>query len=311
MSTHEHEKALEQEVAPQQAQAVVEDPQRQLPPQIWNRLMHIQAGDVQALVDLVRQNPDFSDAILTQAASTASIGNRTVSAAIDLLAAAPVTEEAAPAQQEAPARGRPIPMDFSLEGFDYDNSPLILEGGDVVADHIKFIEKYPYLRTKVLQGFFNATGGSDQFDELVERLQAAEATSATGPSEKEITEKEAAAETKTGTGVGNATESTETERPKAETSEETHNEKESAWIVNAKRFNAAHPEEVAEFNRVTKDACLGHDGNLDPKLVSDWQASHGIAPDGRVGPATVDAARRANGIGHPIPITDEALEDLE
>lgn len=310
MSTHEHEKALEQEVAPQQAQAVVEDPQRALPPQIWNRLMHIQAGDAQALVDLVRQNPDFSDAILTQAASTASIGNRTVSAAIDLLAAAPVTE-AAPSQEASPARGRPIPMDFSAEGFDYKNSPLLLEGGDVVGDHVKFIQKYPYLRHKVEQGFFKATLGGDQFDELLDRLNAAESASATGPSEKEITEKEAAAETKTGSGVGNATEATETARPKAETSEETHNEKESAWIVNAKRFNTAHPEEVAEFNRVTKDACLGHDGNLDPKLVSDWQASHGIAPDGRVGPATVDAARRANGIGHPIPITDEALGDLE
>ncbi len=311
MSTHEHEKALEQEVAPQQAQAVVEDPQRQLPPQIWNRLMHVQAGDAQALADLVRQNPDFSDAILTQAASTASIGNRTVAAAIDLLAAAPATE-AAPPQQEMPAQGRPVQLDFSLEGFNYDDPNVqLLLNDDLIEDHVKFIEKYPHLRRKVMDGFLDRTNDRKMLDLFLDRLQAAEGKSATGPSEKEITEKEAAAESKEGTGVGNATEATETERPQAETSEATHNEKESAWIVNAKRFNAAHPEEVAEFNRVTKDACLGPDGNLDPKLVSDWQASHGIAPDGRVGPATVDAARRANGIGHPIPITDEALADLE
>lgn len=299
MSTHENEKALEveQEAAPAAVHATVEDPDRKLPPELWIRVINLQPGDYQTLVSLTRQYPDFVDAILTQASAVA--GNRTVSQAIEVLAANPVSET--PAAATGPVRGRPTGYDYSAEGFDYSTSVLQLEGGDIIGDHVKVIAMYPHLRSKILDGLLHAH--PELFDETLDRLHKAEGK-LSGPTEKELTEKEQ----KSGGGQGE-TEATETEshqsgRPKDEA-------KEASWITGAKRFNAAHAEEVAEFNRVTKDACLGPDGNLDPKLVSDWQASHGIAPDGRVGPATVDAARRANGIGHPIPITDEALEDLE
>jgi hypothetical protein len=303
VSTHENEKALEvdQEAAPG-AQAIVDDPQRKLPPELWIRVINLQPGDANTLVALTRQYPDFVDAILTQAA--ASAGNHTVSKAIEMLAANPVTEEAAPA---APApQGRPMHYDYTPEGFKYDESVLTLEGGDIVGDHLKLIKMYPELRSKVLNGLGQAH--PELFDEALERLHASEQTKAKGPTEKEITEQQ---QSGSGTSAqGNATDATETEsqeraaKPKEEA-------KESAWITGAKRFNAAHPEEVAEFNRVTRDACVDSDGVLDPALVSDWQVAHGVQPDGRVGPATVDAAKRAAGIGHPIPITDEALADLE
>jgi hypothetical protein len=303
VSTHENEKALEvdQETAPVGAQAVVDDPQRKLPPELWIRVINLQPGDANTLVGLTRQYPDFVDAILTQAASSA--GNHTVSQAIEMLAANPVTEAAAPA---APAQGRPMQYDYTVEGFKYDESVLTLEGGDIVGDHLKVIKMYPELRSKVLNGLGQAH--PELFDEALERLHALEQAKTKGPTEKEITEQQ-----QSGGGSsseGNATEATETEsQERAEKPKE--ESKEASWITGAKRFNAAHAEEVAEFNRVTKDACVGPEGVLDPALVSDWQVAHGVQPDGRVGSATVDAAKRAAGIGHPIPITDEALQDLE
>lgn len=300
MSTHENEKALEApQEAPAAAHSTVEDPDRKLPPALWIRVINLQPGDAQTLVSLTRQYPDFVDAILTQAASTA--GNHTVSQAIEMLAANPVSETAAPS---GPVRGRPQGYDYSVEGFNYEDSVLQLEGGDIVGDHIKLITMYPHLRSKILNGL--GTAHPELFDEALERLAAREKGGAKGPTEKEITEQQS-----NGSGGGTAdTEASETEsqersaRPKEEA-------KEAAWITGAKRFNAAHSEEVAEFNRVTKDACVGPEGVVDPALVSDWQAAHGVQPDGRIGQATVDAARRAAGIGHPVPITDEALADLE
>jgi hypothetical protein len=291
VSTHENEKALEvdREAAPVGAQAVVDDPQRQLPPELRIRVSNLQPGDANTLVTLTRQYPDFIDAILTQARSSA--GNHTVSQAISMLAANPVVTEAV-----APVRGRPPQIDYSPEGFKYEESVLTLEGGDVIDYHLKFIKMYPELRSPVLSGLLRAHPGL--FDEALDRLRELEQTKAKGPTEKELTEQQQ-------DGSGAEAESQErTAKPKEEA-------KESAWIAGAKRFNAAHAEEVAEFNRVTKDACLGPEGVVDPALVSDWQVAHGVQPDGRVGPATVDAARRAAGIGRPVPITDEALADLQ
>lgn len=302
MSTHENEKALEveQEAAPA-VHATVEDPDRKLPPELWIRVINVQRGDAQTLVALTRQYPEFVDAILTQAAST--VGNQTVSQAIEMLASSNQTNEA-PAAATGPVRGRPSGYDYSAEGFDYDTSVLQLEGGDIVADHIKVILAYPHLRSKILNGLLQQHPGL--FDECLDRLHKAE-KKGHGPTEKELTEEQQAGATGGGKGDNDASE-TETQERNSRPKEEA---KESSWITGAKRFNAAHPEEVAEFNRVTKDACLDANGVVDPALVSDWQAAHGVQPDGRVGQATVDAARRAAGIGRPVPITDEALADLE
>ncbi len=308
MSTHENEKALEveQEVAPAGVQSTIDDPERKLPPELWIQIVHLQPGDAQTLVALTRRYPDFIDAILTQAASTA--GNQTVSQAIEMLASNPADQAAA---APAPARGRPMQYDYSVENFKYDESVLTLEGGDIVGDHIKLITMYPELRSKILNGLGNAHPGL--FDEALERLAAREQSMAKGPTEKEITEGQGGASGGGNVaGGGPAAENEVSETESQSRSERPQEEaKEASWITGAKRYNAAHPEELAEFNRVTKDACVGPDGVVDPALVSDWQAAHGCTADGRIGPATVDAAKRAAGIGKPPPMTAEDLADLE
>lgn len=299
MSTHaENEKAqdLEPEAASGGAPAQ-EDPQRKLPPELWIRVINVQAGDSHTLVSLCRQYPDFIEAILAQASSSA--GSQAVQQAVTMLSSNPTS--AAPA---GPVRGRPMQYDYSVEGFKYDESVLTLEGGDIVGDHLKFITMYPELRSKVLNGIGMAH--PELFDELLDRLHAREKAATKGPSEKELTEAQDSGGSETRNEANSESESQERSARPAEPT------KEAAWITGAKRFNAAHEEEVNEFNRVTNDSCLGPDGKVDPALVSDWQARHGVQPDGRVGPATVDAARRAAGIGRPpAPMTQEDLESLE
>jgi peptidoglycan hydrolase-like protein with peptidoglycan-binding domain len=256
------------------------DPDRRLPPELWMRIVNLQPGDARTIVTLAHQYPEFVDAILTQAAGTA--GNHAVAQATEMLAANPVTEAV------APQRGHAIAQDLSYDGFDYTSSVLTLEGGDIVADHLKFLGMYPHLRTKVLQGLGEAH--PELFDDMLERLHAHDKGKGKEASEKKITEAEVEA-----TGGGDVATA-----PKEE-------KKEATWITGAKRFNAAHAEHVDEFNRVTDNSCVGTDGVLDPALVSDWQVAHGVTPDGRVGAETVDAAKRAAGIGHPIPMPEGDL----
>ena len=287
MRAQENDRALDQDAAVVQGHTQIDDPNRQLPEDLERRVAALQPGDAQALVTLVRLNPDFVDAILTQAATSA--GNQTVSQAIDLLSAAPVTAEAAPAQ------GAPVTPDYTVEGFDYDTSVLTLEGGDVAGDHVRFILMYPELRYKALNGL--ALAHPELLDETMDRLHRLEKERGTEQDERKATEQEA-----DGTGGADAPTEKPAEHEPAQPSHE-----EAAWIVGAKAYNAAHPEQVEEFHRVTNNACVGPDGVADPKLISDWQAAHGVAPDGRVGPRTVEAARHAAGIGTPIAMPEGDL----
>lgn len=295
MRAQESDRELDQELAPEQATVTIEDPHRLLPADLERKVAALQPGDVQALVTLARLYPDFLDAILTQAASL--VGNHTVAQAIDQLTAAPITAAPEAEQQgeqaaAAPVRGQPVAPDYSVEGFDYDSSVLTLEGGDVAGDHVRFILLYPDLRYKVLNGLAHAH--PELLDETMERLHVIER----GRGQEEDERKETEQEATEGGGQGAAQKAS----PEGEGAD-----KEAAWIVGAKRYNAAHPEQVEEFNQHTKNACLGPDGVVDPKLVSDWQAAHGVTPDGRVGPMTVDAARRAAGIGTPVPMPEGDL----
>jgi peptidoglycan hydrolase-like protein with peptidoglycan-binding domain len=61
----------------------------------------------------------------------------------------------------------------------------------------------------------------------------------------------------------------------------------------AAKYNEWHQAEAAEFNALTSGACIGEGGKLDVKLVKKWQADHGVEVDGKVGPATLRAARDA------------------
>jgi hypothetical protein len=63
------------------------------------------------------------------------------------------------------------------------------------------------------------------------------------------------------------------------------------FLSSAQRYNAAHTSFVDEFNDLTNGSCLVS-GQLDPQAVARWQAQHGLAPDGKVGPLTLASARK-------------------
>jgi hypothetical protein len=65
-----------------------------------------------------------------------------------------------------------------------------------------------------------------------------------------------------------------------------------AWTRAARDFNAAHSHLVAEFNTLTDGYALIN-GELDLDAVGAWQTLHGLNPDGKVGPLTIAAAKRA------------------
>ncbi len=65
---------------------------------------------------------------------------------------------------------------------------------------------------------------------------------------------------------------------------------EPRWSVRARAYNRENAEYSDQFRTATGSACLGADGEIDPAMVARWQVAHGVSPDGRVGPLTVNAA---------------------
>lgn len=66
-------------------------------------------------------------------------------------------------------------------------------------------------------------------------------------------------------------------------------DQEEAWVVKAREYNERHAPLVDEFVALT-DLRLP-DGTVDPTVIVAWQQANGVAVDGRIGPATVAAAR--------------------
>jgi peptidoglycan hydrolase-like protein with peptidoglycan-binding domain len=88
----------------------------------------------------------------------------------------------------------------------------------------------------------------------------------------------------------------EARSPERSASDRAYGDDEAGWIVEARRYNRTHPAYVQQFDAATESACrVG--GELDPKLVADWQRERGLEPDGKVGPATLRAvnAKAAGG----------------
>jgi Putative peptidoglycan binding domain len=75
-----------------------------------------------------------------------------------------------------------------------------------------------------------------------------------------------------------------------------------AWVAGARKYNEAHAELVSDFNDATGGSCLDAGGQLDPQAVARWQAKHGLAADGKVGPQTLAAARQASAKAGPAAV---------
>jgi peptidoglycan hydrolase-like protein with peptidoglycan-binding domain len=72
--------------------------------------------------------------------------------------------------------------------------------------------------------------------------------------------------------------------------EEPEQKPEEEMMKAADQYNEDHPHRVAEFNKLTEDACVHH-GKLDAKKVRDFQKTQKLEQDGMVGPWTLAAAK--------------------
>lgn len=62
------------------------------------------------------------------------------------------------------------------------------------------------------------------------------------------------------------------------------------FVQRSEAWNARHPGMVAEFNKLTNNACVV-DGKLDAYKFRDFQKEHGTTPDGQIGPLSMRCAQ--------------------
>jgi hypothetical protein len=284
MSDLENAALPQQDVAPPQPEAQeVKAPSEEA--RIEALVMVLEPGDHAHLASLIRQHPGLRDAIITLAAQY--VGNETVVKALEVLdgpAPAAAVEAAPQANAVAPvaetAAEKPADFDWLL-------SPLALEGNfeGRVQEHVDFIHAHPGLREAVLAGC------AEYEPDLARAVREALAAPPVAP------------DVETPAPTAQVQEDV-AELSEAETEEHAPAPKKKeipGWVLRARAYNQAHAALVAEFNELTGYACVGpmdwiegesvEELEVDPYLVAQWQQDAGLAPDGRVGPKTVDAAK--------------------
>jgi hypothetical protein len=65
-----------------------------------------------------------------------------------------------------------------------------------------------------------------------------------------------------------------------------------AMMKAATAWNAAHPDLVAEFNKLTDGKYAGDKAGVSFRALRQWQADHGLPADGKVGKKTIDVAKK-------------------
>jgi hypothetical protein len=249
------------------------------------RVLILEPGDHELLAQVLGQHPEIAEQII--ATVTPHVGEETVREALRIRGGGGggAAAEAAPAPAaEATADTAAAPA-VTPAAFDWLTSPLALEGNleRRVAHHVDFIRAHPELREQVL-------GQAAMFEpDLVARVRVAlEET----PSTEETPQSE-------------VVEHSIEERPAKPDKQQV-----PGWVTRAQVYNRRHANLVIEFNELTNYACVGMmewierdslaEFQVDPYLVAQWQKDHGVKPDGRVGAATVEAARQLREQGEEV-----------
>ncbi|HVV88827.1 MAG TPA: hypothetical protein VHE35_37550 [Kofleriaceae bacterium] len=277
-----------EQVSPDQPAAMSTDEENVL----WN-LQVLDDGDYKLLAQVLANYPEYREDILREAVGY--FGNDIIAKALAVLAGVPEPE--APSEQAAAPAGDATAQGGSdnAQDFDYTTSPLALEYDEdaKVRDHVDFMKANPAVADQVVNQAAEidpnlATEVVLEYDAEQAQAPAPEQTEETPPQVIEETSKEVAEEK-------------QAEQPQAEEGAQVsaqeavepqvveEPEQESGWAVRAREFNADHADDVARFIAVTGGACMV-DGALDPNLVAQWQARHGVEVDGRIDGATVEAA---------------------
>ncbi|HMG22191.1 MAG TPA: hypothetical protein VK607_12760 [Kofleriaceae bacterium] len=240
-----------------------------LPPRIYRQVMAIKQGpgDAEALAELMAAfDGVFADRIAAVAARAPHLGNRLVQAAIQISSRAqPAAPEAAPgkmtAGEQSEFRASNARSDAALTD-DLSN----LDGGIVVPLSAG-------LRAQVLA---LKSGDAPQLAQLLAQC----------PSDQHDALLLLARQHLGGATVAQAVEI-----------KQAGPDPQAAWTAAAEAYNNAHSDLVDEFNDLTNDSCrLDASVKLDVVAVSHWQRNHGLAADGKVGPHTVETARKLKAV---------------
>lgn len=264
----------------------------------------LEAGDSELLAKLVQQNPQMEQQILTRAAK--DLGQETVNKACEIL-----HPKIAPAKTTKPA-------DSNANSNLLDGLPTeyyVLEAGDS-ALLAKLVQKYPQMQRQIL-----TRAVTDLGQETVDKAQQilnGEKPEAAKQEEPKTTKKvslndvlplvlilEPGDQEHLATLVRNHPEMRDEilDEARKYVDEETVKKaveilngkaggtKEPQWVTHARAYNKRDPQLIQFFNDATGySTTLDDSTEPDPRLVSQWQAKHGLQPDGRVGEKTTKKA---------------------
>lgn len=231
----------------------------------------LEPGDHELLAKLVQKYPSLQQRILDQAAK--DLGNETVSKALEILhGGKPALEQEA---KNAPPKGEDEVLTLVLA----------LEPGDheLLAS---LIRKHPDMQDKIVE----------EARKWVDDATVKKALEILGGEEGN---------------AASAGETTADAEPggKAQASHDRKNE--PGWVTRARAYNKRHEDDVLLFNYATKWSMAPDKTNPDPYLVAEWQAAHGLAPDGRVGKQTSQKAVDLMFLEREQERRAEILADLE
>jgi hypothetical protein len=261
-----------------------------LPPHVYQKVMLLRPtpAGAETLADLMlEQDGAFAEIILRVAAGAPNLGNHVVQTAIQIARSreqkrAQSGGAATPAQQEIIATD-------DLSHLDANSQPLTLSpelraqlmalGPDDAPQLARLLAQaspgpqHDALLMAARTSLGAAmVGRAQQIKETggVPTDEAAQSTNDTAPAK--------------GTGPSNGAAPTGDAAAKPEHS--------AGWVAAAEAYNRAHAHFVDEFNELTGDSVhLDAHEKLDVNAVAHWQRNHGLDPDGKVGPRTVQKAR--------------------
>jgi hypothetical protein len=233
----------------------------------------LEPGDHELLAKLLQRYPALQQTILEHAAR--DLGNETVAKACEILHGA----KPEPKKEE---EAKPAP---NKKEEDVLTLVMVLEPGD--QQHLaSLIRSHPGMQDKIIE----------EARKWLDEETIAKALELLGGHE----------------GEKPATEAASGDAAPAAGAKPTHDRKnEPPWVTRARAFNKRNADYALMFNYATKWSTAVEGTEPDPYLVADWQAKHGISPDGRVGAKT---AQKAVDLGEPATANDRIQEiaaDLE
>ena len=339
--------AAEDQQSEQEVQQDQADARDALPGEVLSLMSVLQPGDAQALARIVATYPQYREQILQKAASI--VGNETVSAAAHANNVPAMATAATPHPDRAPDPSTVAAEMQEVQEEKVTSAPAAAQGPqDAVSQYAADVknDEQDRVATAAKPQMFRAPD-PNSWEQTVQ-IQVANAENAKDLSQilkmhptlrqqildeagKYLSADEIQRAVRMADApVGGAAQEEEQQRPPEPAPGEpkpgdappgltTPDEAaQTAWIGQARAYNAAHEELAGEFNILTSFSCLGADSEagrtLDPVKVAAWQRAFGLEPDGKVGPRTVAAAReyskRTQGVA-PAPVDEDLLNNLE